>query len=547
MDVDDRVLPFRRTSRGPKRGPAKGGAQPSGLVPADDRPVIRLAEGEITRVVDEAEAALIDADRGVYQRAGLIVGIADVRIKTSGGQTTVAQRIVERGDHALAEDLTVSARFERYDSRSEKWVPKDAPAKVVNTLRERHGRLRLPILAGIVNAPTLREDGSVLEKPGFDESTGLFFDPRGTAFPPMPKRPSQDDARTALARIVALFGTMPFVEAADRAVAISAVLTALTRNAYATAPMHAVTAPTAGSGKSMIVDVATMIATGRKAGVVALGKTPEETEKRIGGALLSGDPVLALDNCEAGIGGDLLCQMMTQETVKVRPLGASTIVDLPTNVFVTATGNNLTMIGDMTRRAVLCRIDAHVERPELRVFDGPDPVVQAHQQRGELAVAALTIMRAFSVTGRPRQRTPLGSFEGWSRLVRDALIWAGSADPVGTMEETRKGDPLLDELRAVVAQWAKIIGPDRVSTRQIIERATRKKPSFGDYPADFEHPDFREALLKVAGDGGAISGRRLGKWIGRQKDRPVNGYAITQGPDHDGYGTWLLNGDLFHA
>ena len=40
---------------------------------------------------------------------------------------------------------------------------------------------------------------------------------------------------------------------------------------------------------------------------------------------------------------------------------------------MTATGNNLVLVGDMTRRALLCRLDPERERPELRRFDS-DPV-----------------------------------------------------------------------------------------------------------------------------------------------------------------------------
>jgi hypothetical protein len=41
--------------------------------PNDPRPTIRLAANDIERIVDEAEAALIKADRGIYQRDGSIV------------------------------------------------------------------------------------------------------------------------------------------------------------------------------------------------------------------------------------------------------------------------------------------------------------------------------------------------------------------------------------------------------------------------------------------------------------------------------------------
>jgi putative DNA primase/helicase len=76
--------------------------------------------------------------------------------------------------------------------------------------------------------------------------------------------------------------------------------------------MHAFTAPVAGSGKSKLVEVASIIATGHEAPVIAPGATEEELEKRLGGALLAGDTVIALDNCDAPLGGVLLCQALTR-------------------------------------------------------------------------------------------------------------------------------------------------------------------------------------------------------------------------------------------
>ena len=61
--------------------------------------------------------------------------------------------------------------------------------------------------------------------------------------------------------------------------------------------------------------------------------------------------------------------MMSQRWVRVRILGLSKQVDAPTSVLITATGNNLTLSGDMTRRAIRAELDAGVERPELREFD----------------------------------------------------------------------------------------------------------------------------------------------------------------------------------
>ena len=50
----------------------------------DKRPLISLAAGDIERIVDEVEAALIACDRGLYQRGGKIVGVERVPAIAAG-------------------------------------------------------------------------------------------------------------------------------------------------------------------------------------------------------------------------------------------------------------------------------------------------------------------------------------------------------------------------------------------------------------------------------------------------------------------------------
>ena len=167
----------------------------------DNRPAIRVVAADIERIVDEAEAALIKANRGLYQRGGLIVSVGVARMITADGSEVGGQRIFERGEHALAEDLTAAAHFEKYNERVKDYVPCDAPSKIVKTLQQRTARLRLPPLSGVINAPTLRPDGSLLDVPGYDAATGLLFDPRGESFPAIAAKPSRDDAAKALSRL----------------------------------------------------------------------------------------------------------------------------------------------------------------------------------------------------------------------------------------------------------------------------------------------------------------------------------------------------------
>ena len=198
--------------------------------------------------------------------------------------------------------------------------------------------------------------------------------------------------------------------------------------------------------------------------------------------LLAGDSLIAIDNCERALGGEFLCQILTQSVVRTRILGESRAPEISTGAFVAATGNNLVLVGDLTRRALLCRLDPKVERPETRVFDW-EPIAVAKSNRAKYVGAALTILRAFHVAGRPGAPSPLGSFEAWSDLVCGALLWLGCANPIESMDELRRADPRLDDLTAVIAQWRNAIGrrtrnrrrSHRAGDRDAIEWLRRKQ------------------------------------------------------------------------
>lgn len=443
-----------------------------------NRPTIRVVRGQLGRIVDEIEDALIKADRGLYQRDNKIVSVAYTPAKTNSGEDTTIIQIVERQEHALLVDAANAANFERHDMRRKKFVADDPPSIAIKALRE-GGRLRLPVLHGVVTAPTMRADGSILSKSGYDDATGLLFEPGRADFPCIPDRPTFEDAKRALATLSELINDFPFIERHDRSVAISAILTAPVRRSLPGAPMHGVTAPTAGTGKGKLVDIACVIATGFRSSPVNLGRDEVELGKNITAKLMEGEGFIAIDNCTYPISGDLLCSMLTSERVSPRILGFSKAPSISSASFVAVNGNNLKIAGDLVRRSLLCRMDAKVEQPENRPFEF-DPVEVAIRNRPNLVVAALTILRAYHVAGRPNKLKPLGSFEAWSDLVRSALVWLGEADPVESMNQLRKKDPVLEEARSIMEQWREAFG-DRVTvaewsgTRPKCARATSEQ------------------------------------------------------------------------
>jgi hypothetical protein len=495
------------------------------------RPVIRLRPNEKHETLSAIDAALVAPCLGFYQRGKLIVKPV---IKEAQGfdqaKITVPRLDPVDNADALVAQLDRAAVFLKHNERKKGWVAASCPKDIANAyLHSPSEWQHLPTLKAIVHTPLVRlaAEATILDQPGYDPETQLLFAPLGTRFKPIPRTVSRDEAVAAVEHVVTrLLTGFPFVSKADRAVALAAMLTSILRPLLPTAPMFAFSAPTAGSGKSFLVDLCVALATGRNAAVIAAGKTEEEMEKRLGACLIQG-AAIAIDNVEHPLGGDMLCQMLTQGEVKVRILGLSKTAEMPTSVMVFCTGNNLVLQGDMTRRALVCTLDPGVERPELRPFDS-NPLEIVKAERGDLVVDLLTAVVAYAQVGAPQQATPLASFEAWSHWVRDLVIWLGYDDPCAVMEETRANDPKLSALRAVLENWAILLGDRRVTANEVVA-AVPDMRGFDDDEADDKkeaRAALREALFEIAGEGRSINMKRLGRWLGANKGRVVAGRKL---------------------
>lgn len=351
---------------------------------------------------------------------------------------------------SLVETLTRHAHFYKYDRREEDWLPADCPAGVARMVLARagFGWDGIPQLRAITQAPVLRKDGSAVLAPGYDEATGLLLI-TSRLWPQLPEAPDKVDAQAAIRLLERPLRELPFVAESDRSAAIALLITAVLRPVLASAPMFAVSAPAAGTGKSLTINIASILATGRTPAVVTPTPDDAELEKRIGAAALAGDPVITLDNVSHALRSDLLCQLLTEPEIQVRILGRSENAKIPSTALMCCTGNNLTIVGDLNRRVVRIRLDAACERPEERAFSF-DAIDYALRHRAELVVAALTVVRAYILAGFPSRAPAFGSFADWSDTVRSALMWCGKADPRGNLEEQRGEDPEKIELAEVM-------------------------------------------------------------------------------------------------
>lgn len=496
---------------------------------------ILVRQGALHIIATEAESALIQMGAPLFVRGGSIVRPVVDEMAASHGRRTKVARLCIVDAATLVDHLSRSANWVKFNVRKNDNVPTDPPINVALTILTRDGEWRFRKLAGVITTPTLRPDGSILSDRGYDEATQLLLlDP--PKLPPISERPSRKEALEALSVLDHLLDEFPFVNEASRSVALSGLITPVVRGAMQVAPLHATTAPVAGSGKSYIIDLASAVAIGERAPVIAAGRTEEETEKRLGAALLNGQPIVSIDNVNGELGGDALCQMIERPVVSVRPLGVSKLVKIESRATCFATGNNIHLVGDMTRRVLMCGLDPNVERPELRTFQA-NPFDAVLADRGKYVAAALTVARAYATAGYPQPRPALASFEDWSRVVRSALVWLGRADPVDTMDRARAEDPILTTLSGLLNAWYSAAGNSARTTGAIKDLANSH-----DKATREQRDALREALLEVADDRrGGIDTKRLGRWLGMYAGRIVDGLKLVAGDDsHAKQRTWKV-------
>lgn len=413
--------------------------------------------------------------------------------------------------------------------------PANCPTSIPARYLARRGEWKIPTLRGVIESPILRPDGTILRSAGYDDATGLFLHSE-LDWSDLPEPGGLADAQKALHVLNEPFSEFPFIDEAAKSVFLTCILTALQRRLLASAPLFGFTAPDKRSGKSMLAESVGIIALGRKPPAAGVSTQQDEFRKAITSSLREGHLIVNLDNIIQPLGSPDLARAITQSIYEDRLLGANQMLRLPTNVLWTATGNNLTFKGDLPSRALLCGIDAEVERPEERKFKIVDLSAYLHQHRKELVVAALTILRAYELAGRPRQNLkPWGGFNHWSQSIREPLVWLGLADPCQTREQIIASDPERELNAEVLSSWYEVFGDREIKVHELI----RELPGTGD-----ANIALRQAVLIAAADRklpNTIDPRRLGSWCRTNEGRIVNGFRIKRTGEYRRAITWRVS------
>jgi hypothetical protein len=534
---------LRIASGGPPDDGDDDGADGRGQLQPDGLPKIVLGVDE-ARVNDEAISALA-AESALFQRANLLVHVLrDDR--GSAGKTVFrpagAPRIVSLPTPRLREMMARRAAWllPRRGAKGELVLsPVHPPEWAVRGVAARGNWSGLRHLDAVVGSPTLRPDGTVLDQPGYDEATGLLYEPRA-AFSPVPVNPTTDEVRAAVTQLLDPLRDFPFEGDAHRAAWLAALLTVLARFAFSgPAPLFLFTANTPGSGKTLLASIVAEIVEGREISRTPYPVRDEEMSKVITSVALAGDRLVLFDNVDAAtpVGTASLDAALTATAWKARVLGASELTpDLPLFVTWFLSGNNLALRGDIHRRVIPCRLQTTDERPESREgFFYADLLGHVRQHRPDLVVAALTVLRGFFAAGRPNPGLPpLGSYEGWSAVVRGAVNWAYGHDPAATREGVTEADESISSLAAVLEGWSQLPG----GTDDGLTVAEALRILNGDGHGTFQL--LRDTLASWSKREGLPGPQAVGYRLRAWRGRVIGGRVLVGENDRNGVRKWRV-------
>jgi DNA polymerase I-like protein with 3'-5' exonuclease and polymerase domains len=512
--------------------------------PEDDRPEVLLSTMEFL-AIDQAIKALADRDKKLFQRGGELVRIARPLCPAQ------QRRLMTSGSPKI-ESLpapTLRARLTRFAQVLEFQQTKEGPRKVpahptkwlIEGISNADGWPGVRPLEAVVTTPVLLPDGTVLQRPGYHADSGLLYEANDD-YPPIPERPSLDDARRAIDTLLEVVCNFPFQRPEHRSAWLAGTLTPIGRFAFdGPSPLYLADANVRGAGKGLLLDSSSWIAMGREFARSPYTLDDTEMSKTITAIAHAGERMILFDNLGGFLGNPSLDAALTSTEWQGRILSTSKQPRVPLLTTWYGTGNNVVLLADTTRRVCPIRLQSPDERPEDRSdFRYPDLLAWVREHRCRLLSAALTVLSAYCKAGRPDQRLkPWGSYEGWSALVRGAIVWAGQPDPGLAREELlAQSDMESLRLRAVIAGWQEIDPDGEGKTAAGALTLLKETTESGAYPT------LREALAEQFDlpQGKLPTAHKLGNRLNRWRGRNVGGLCFDSKPSHGGIKLWFVRG-----
>lgn len=434
----------------------------SGLYRADPKKCDRLMDSEIRKAMKDCKGHYQPKNRAIKEIIQInnrsldevVMEAIDAinvynlppKIFVRGGRLCKVVRndhnipsVKELDRDAIALLMSRAAKFVRVKwaededgNRLKKRAPVFPPKQVIGAVYS-FDEWPYPKLESVIATPIVRPDGSICTEPGFDHKTGIYYD--GNLKLDIPEKPTKEDAEKAAKFVLdEVYADFPFEDDASKAAALAGLLVLIIRPMIpGPTPMMLVNKPDVGIGASLLMDVTSLIAFGMSCSFTHWTNSDEETRKNITAMLRKGKQMICFDNIDGQLKSSALSETLTAETWQDRILGLSEEVTLPQHSCWFATGNNVSLAGDLPRRIIPCNLYAPQAKSWMRPIDKfrhPQLKAWVLDHRKELLEKLYIMVRAWIVAGRPKGNYGklIGSFEEWTPIMDGILSYAGITD-----------------------------------------------------------------------------------------------------------------------
>ena len=485
------------------------------------RPKIKITNdrSKMIKVVLDSVYQFNERELTVFQRGGHLC-----RVRDTDENSAIIEDLNDSSMLNLMGECSTFSKFNGKEDVSAK-PPLDIARGILNL-----PQWDVPRIRGITAIPVIRPDGTILDVPGFDEVTGLYYKPeKKLTVPEIPEEPTKEEAIAAAKFIIdELLCDFPFdgkkgEHGSSRANAIAAFLTPVVRSVIdGCVPIYLISKPAPGTGATRLAELISIVALGKPMEALSAPDNEEEWRKQITSWMREGKPIISLDNIESDLKSSGLSRALTSRIWTDRTLGKSESMGYPQLACWIATGNNLRLGGDLPRRSYVSYMDAKMPRPWERnpkLFRHLNILAWAKENRGLLLSKLLIMARAWFVAGATRwDGKQLGGFEDFVGIVGGILEYAGVTDFLANL------DTMYTESDAGGSDWGIFLtvwfdnyrDEKKNTTKPLTSSQLLELIMDGDYsPLSPVVPEDISTALRYNTPGNAI---KLGRILGKKKD-----------------------------
>lgn len=489
--------------------------EPTALFP--ERPSIQINH-EPAAILAIGEAIQNRSLPETFVRAGLVVQVNDV----SGGilDGTATQKAVSLiGPHTLKRLLAEHAEVYKTKATAGGGTVSIPASPTVDTCKSVLSSTSwpgLPPLLSLISAPAIRPSGTVLQVPGYDPDTGLYYAPHDT-IPLVPDVPDVVDVRNARNFVVDfVLADFPWATPGDRANFIALLVSPILRPYIGgLIPLGAISAADRGSGKTLLADII-----GTLYGVTVRPWVSDDNElrKAITATLMGSSSVVVLDNVSEydQVDAPSLAKLLTSPAWDDRILGRSEEARLVNDRLWLVTGNNIKFGGDIAQRTVLVHLDPDCPRPDLRsgfLIPDLDEWLENPDNRAKLLHALLVLARAWIVAGAPKADLAMRSFRRWARATGGFLAFHNIPGFLSNSSELEQQDDEAVQWAHFLTAWFDRYGTAVKNSTELRQGAQPAPSVFG--PAD----DPWNGAFITRADGTLPTATGLGKMLASRRSR----------------------------